>query len=105
MKVQVICENCNKIAELIPVDKESEVNINSINKAFITGLDWDNEIKENWDSDFIADLCAASSNDEIKQLLYNDLTKFVYAETSDFDLCFTCRGCGEQLIMNQFELN
>lgn len=104
MKIQVICEHCNKIAELIPASKESEVNINSINKAFIMGLDWDNEIKENWDSDFIADLCAANSINEIKQLLYNDLTKSIYAETSDFDLCFTCRECGEQLILNQFEL-
>jgi hypothetical protein len=105
MKIQVICEHCNKIAELIPVGKETEVNISSINKAFITGVDWDNESKENWNTDFIADLCAAKSNEEIKQLPYNDLTRFIYAETSDFDLCFTCRGCREQLILNQFELS
>lgn len=105
MKIQIICESCNKIAELIPANGKSEVCINLINHAFIPGLDWDNEIKENWNADFITDLCAAKSNDQVKQLLYNDLTKYIYAETSDFDLCFTCRSCGEQIILNQFELN
>lgn len=105
MKIQVICEHCNKIAELIPTKKENEVNINSINNAFIVGVDWDNEIKENWNDDFITALRATNSNDETKQVLYNDLTKNVYAETSDFDLCFTCRGCGEQVVLNQFLLN
>lgn len=105
MKIQIICEDCYKIAELFPTKKENEVNINSINNAFIVGVDWDNEIKENWNDDFITALRATNSNDETKQVLYNDLTKNVYAETSDFDLCFTCRGCGGQVVLNQFLLN
>lgn len=105
MKIQVICESCSKIAELVPASRENEVNINSIHNDFIIGVDWDNEIKENWNEDFIVDLSETNSSNDIKQILYSDLTKNIYAETSDFDLCFTCRGCGEQIILNQFLLS
>ncbi|MCP2033023.1 hypothetical protein L1279_000006 [Planomicrobium sp. HSC-17F08] len=105
MKIQIICENCNKIAELMPKDKISEVSIHSINKSFNVGVDWDNEILDNFQEDFIADLSQTTSNEATKQVLFQDLTKNIYAETSDFDLCFTCRGCGEQIILNNFCLS
>lgn len=104
MKIQVICERCSKIAKFIPKDKKGEVSIHSINKSFSVGVDWDNEILDNFQEDFIADLSQATSKDATKQVLFEDLTKNVYADTSDFDLCFTCKGCGEQIILNDFAL-
>ncbi|WKA53441.1 hypothetical protein [Planococcus shixiaomingii] len=102
MKIQIICETCNKIAELIPQTNTEEVSIYSINKNFIVGVDWENEIKDNFQEGFIADLSFANSIETTKQVLFQDLTENIYAETSDFDLCFTCKGCGEQIILNDF---
>lgn len=102
MKIQVICESCSKIAEFIPKDKAGEVSIHSINTSFNVGVDWDSEILHNFQEDFIADLSQATSQAATKQVLFQDLTKNIYTETSDFDLCFTCKGCGEQIILNHF---
>lgn len=105
MKIQIICEKCKKIAEYIPKHEMYEVDVHSIKDSFIAGVDWDNEIKENWNEDFIAALTSTHSENETEQILYSDLAKNIYAETSDFDLCFTCRGCGDQIVLNQFALD
>lgn len=55
--------------------QRAKLVINSFNKKIIIGVDRDNEIKENWNADFIANLSAANSNEETKQILSNDLTK------------------------------
>lgn len=62
-------------------------------------------IIDNFLEDFIADLSYTNSVEATRQVLFQDLTKNIYAEISDFDLCFTCKVCGEQIILNNFLLS
>lgn len=104
MRVLVICDICNQIAEYQPENKMNEVSIQSAANKFVVGLDWDNEIKDNINEDFLTDLTESTSIKRTIDILVNDISKNIYAETSDFDICFTCKDCGDQIILNNFAL-
>lgn len=104
MKILLVCDNCNQIAEFQPEHDMYEVSIQSVIKKFLVGLDWDNEIKDNMNEDFLTDLTESASVERTTEILVNDISRNIYADTSDFDICFTCRGCGDQIILNDFQL-
>ena len=104
MKIQIICENCHKIAEFIPRKKDAEVGIRTINQEFLIGVSWKNEVIENFQKDFINTLGKAASNEERKEILEDGITENAFAETIDFELSFTCRGCGDRITLNDFQL-
>ena len=105
MKIQIICENCHTIAEFIPHGKDKEVGIRTVNQNFLVGLSWKNEVIENFQEDFIDKLGKAASNKERKEILEDDITENAFAETIDFELSFTCRGCGDWITLNDFQLS
>lgn len=103
MRILVICDNCNQIAEYKTDHEMYEVGVYSIADKFAVGGDWDNEIKDNINEDFLTDLTESTSIERTTQILVNNITKNIYADTSDFDLCFSCKGCGDQIILNDFQ--
>lgn len=105
MRILVVCDTCNQIAEIQPEHDMYEVSIQSVIKKFLVGLDWDNEIKDNMNEDFLIDLTESNSVEQTTEILVNDIGRNIYADTSDFDICFTCKGCGDQIILNDFQLN
>ncbi|MGI2326431.1 hypothetical protein [Planococcus sp. YIM B11945] len=104
MKIIVMCEACNQAAEYKPEHEMYEVGVYTIEDKFLVGVDWDNEIKDNINEDFLTDLTESSTIERTTEVLVNDITKNIYADTSDFDLCFTCKSCGDQIILNDFQL-
>ncbi|MGL3067078.1 MULTISPECIES: hypothetical protein [Planococcus] len=104
MKIQIICENCSTIAELLPQSKDADVGIRTVNQKFLVGVSWKNEVIENFQEDFIDKLGKATSNEERKEILEDGITKNTFAETVDFELSFTCRGCGDRITLNDFQL-
>lgn len=105
MKILVICESCDQVAEYKPKHEMTEVGIHTIAERFAVGVDWDNEIKDNISEDFLADLTESDSIEKTTEILVNDIARNIYADTSDFDVCFTCKGCGDQIILNDFQLS
>lgn len=104
MRILVICDNCNKIAEYQPKHEMYETSVQSANNKFVVGLDWDNEIKDNINEDFLTALTESTTIEKTTEILVNDVSKNIYADTSDFEICFTCKGCGDQIIFNDFPL-
>lgn len=104
MKIQIICENCSTIAELLPRSKDAEVGIRTVNQTFFAGVSWKNEVIENFQEEFIDKLGKAISNEERKEILEDGISRNTLAETVDFELSFTCRGCGDRITLNDFQL-
>lgn len=104
MKIQIICENCSTIAELLPRSKDADVGIRTVNQKFLVGVSWKNEVIENFQEDFIDKLGKATSNEERKEILETGIARNTFAETVDFELSFTCRGCGDRITLNDFQL-
>jgi hypothetical protein len=103
MKIQVICENCSSIAEFIPKRKE-EVGIRTINKQFRIGVNWKGEVIENVQEGFLKAVGKAASDEERKEIIEEGLSENAFTELVDFDLSFTCRGCGDRITLNDFQL-
>lgn len=76
MKIQVICENCNKIVELVPLTFGQHANIDKIESAFRI-----DEIRLNYDFNV----------DEIEE---------VTAEIEE--LRIDCKSCGNYIVLNEF---
>lgn len=104
MKIQIICENCSTVAEFLPRSKDGEVGIRTVNPEFFVGVSWKNEVIENFQEDFINKLGKAISKEERKEILEDGITSNTIAETVDFELSFTCRGCGDRITLNDFQL-
>lgn len=104
MKIQIICESCSSIAEFIPTKNKEEVGIRTIGHQFRVGVNWKNEVIENAQKEFIEELSKATSNEERKEILEDGLPNNAFAETIDFNLSFTCRGCGDRISLNDFQL-
>ncbi|RLQ92110.1 hypothetical protein [Planomicrobium sp. Y74] len=105
MKILIICESCNQIGEFKSANDMYNVSVRSATDKFLAGLDWDIEIVDNINEDFLTDLTDSSSIEKTIEILVNDITKNIYAVTSEFEICFTCMSCGDQIIMNDFKLN
>ena len=105
MKLQIICENCNTIEEYIPRRQNTEVGIRTVNQNFFVGVSWKNEVIESFQENFIEKLGEASSNEERKEILEDGISENAFAETVDFELSFTCRGCGDRITLNDFQLS
>lgn len=104
MKILISCETCNQTAEYKPKHEMYEVSVRSASDKFVAGLDWDIEIVDNINEDFLTDLTDSSSIERTTDILVNDITKNLYAVTSEFEICFTCMSCGDQIIINDFQL-
>lgn len=104
MKIQVICEDCRTIGELVSPRKNGEAGIHSIAKSFRVGVSWKNEVIENFQEEFISELGKATSNEERKEILEDGISENAFAETIDFELSFTCKGCGNRITLNDFHL-
>lgn len=104
MKILIVCESCNQVGEFKPAHEMYEVSVRSAADKFVAGLDWDIEIVDNINEDFLTDLTDSSSIERTADILVNDITKNIYAVTSEFEICFTCMSCGDQIIMNDFQL-
>lgn len=105
MKIQIICEECKTIGEFIPNKSNGEVGIQTSAPNFRVGVSWTNEVIENVQDDFIEDLEKATSYEERKEILEDGITENAFAETIDFELSFTCRGCGDRITLNDFQLS
>ena len=76
MKIQIICENCNKIVELVPLDRGNHAHMSKIEEEFRIHeieLDYDHAV------------------DEIE-----DVTAQIE------DIRIDCKSCGEYIVLNQF---
>lgn len=104
MKIQIICEECKAIEEFISPRKNGEVGIRTIAQKFPVGVSWKNEVIENFQEEFISELGKAASNEERKEVLENGIAENTFAETIDFELSFTCKSCGDRIILNDFQL-
>ncbi|MBD8015347.1 hypothetical protein [Planococcus wigleyi] len=104
MKIQVICEDCESIEEFDSPKKDGEVGIHSIEQSFRVGVSWKNEVIENFQDEFIDKIGKAKSNKERRRILEDGITENAFSETIDFELSFTCRGCGNRIILNDFHL-
>ncbi|QDY46937.1 hypothetical protein HF394_19955 (plasmid) [Planococcus glaciei] len=104
MKIQIICEACKVIDELTPSKRNGEVGIHSVEKNFRIGVSWKNEVIENFQEEFINELGKATSNKERRELLEDQITENAFSETIDFELSFTCKGCGNRITLNDFHL-
>lgn len=104
IKIQVICEECKAIGEFISPRKNGEVGIHSIIQSFWVGVSWKSEVVENFQEEFISELGKATSNEERKEILEDGITENAFAETIDFELSFTCKGCGNRITLNDFHL-
>ncbi|MDN7242764.1 hypothetical protein QWY14_13200 [Planococcus sp. N028] len=105
MRIQIICEKCSSIAEFLPPRTGEEVGIQTVNKNFRVGVNWKNEVIENVQEEFVKELSEVATNEERKELLEAKLTENAFAETIDFELSFTCVGCGDRITLNDFQLS
>ena len=104
MKIQVICETCSSIGEFIPHRNHEAVGIQSNYRQFRVGLSWQNEVIENVQQEFVEKLGRAATDTDRKKILEDGLSDNAYAETVDFYLSFTSRGCGDRITLNDFQL-
>lgn len=104
MKIQVICEDCNSIAEFIPRRKKERVGIRTINKNFRVGVNWKSDVIDRIQMDFVEALGMAASDEERRAILEEGIPRNAFAEPVDFDVSFTCRGCGNRITLNDFQL-
>lgn len=104
MKIQVICEDCKVKEEFNSTRKNGEVGIHSIAQNFRVGVSWQNQVIENFQEEFIDELGKATTNKERRELLEDRITENAFSETIDFELSFTCRGCGNRLTLTDFRL-
>ncbi len=104
MDVQVICEECQSIGKFQSSAIDGEVGIHSISSHFQVGVSWKSEVIENIQEELLNKLGEATTNHQRKELLEEELAANAYAETVDFELSFTCRGCGNRITLNDFHL-
>ncbi len=104
MEVQVICEECQAIGKFRSSGLNGEVGIHSISQSFQVGVSWKSEVIEHIQDDLIQKLGKATTDTERKELLEEELAANAYTETIDFELSFTCRGCGNRITLNDFHL-
>ena len=105
MRIIVVCDACNQVAEVKREHEMYEASIQAVDDKFAVGLDWENEIKDNMNEDFLADLTESPSIKRTTDILVNKIAMNIYTDTIDFELCFTCKSCGDQIILNDFQLN
>ena len=104
MKIQVTCEDCKALEEFTSPKKNGEVGIHSIEQNFRAGVSWKNKVIENFQEEFIEELGKAKSNKERRELLEDGITENAFSETIDFEMSFTCKGCGNRITLNDFQL-
>lgn len=92
-------------SEIYPSAERLEIGIRSINKPFLVGVSWKNKLIEIVQEEILNELSKAPLNEERKEIPKNKLPANGFAETIDFNLAFTCRGCGDRLTLNDFQLS
>ncbi|ANU10717.1 hypothetical protein A1A1_09666 [Planococcus antarcticus DSM 14505] len=104
MEIHVICKDCKTIGAFKSSKKNGEVGIHSISQSFRIGLSWKNEVIENFQEEFVSKLGKATSNKERRDILEEEISENAFSETIDFEMSFTCIGCGNRITFNDFQL-
>ncbi|ALS78703.1 hypothetical protein ACQKDD_13665 [Planococcus kocurii] len=104
MEIHVICDDCKITGKFSSPQKNGEVGIHSITTGFQVGVSWKSEVIENFQEAFIRQLGKATTDAQRKEILEDGISENAFSETIDFELCFTCRGCGNRITLNDFQL-
>ncbi|AIY05470.1 hypothetical protein Plano_1505 [Planococcus sp. PAMC 21323] len=104
MDIQIICEECETIGKFRSPGQNGEISIHSNSQSFQVGVSWKSQVIENIQDDLVSKLGKAITDKERKELLEAELDRNAYAETIDFELSFTCKGCGNRITLNDFQL-
>lgn len=102
MKVQIICEKCNKVVELTPQTQGQLSSIGVIRDYFSIEEDIDVSLNSDLDENFITSLTEVDSQDEVREILENEITENVEHESNLNELRINCKYCGEYIILNNF---
>jgi hypothetical protein len=102
MKVQFICEDCNKMVELTPQTRGQHVNVQSVNDYFRTSFEIEYDNSDNLEDSFISLLSEASDKQEVREILENEITENVNVDGKLNELRIDCTNCGNYIVLNNF---
>ncbi|MEH6944010.1 hypothetical protein [Bacillus sp. JJ722] len=100
MKIQIICEKCNVIAELNSSSWQNS-NINSINDYFRVQDGYDTSIDSNISNSFIQKIVDANE-EEVEGILERDMLDQIEVDEKLDELEFICNKCGDSISLNSF---
>ncbi|ANU23264.1 hypothetical protein [Planococcus donghaensis] len=104
MDVQIMCKECGTTDKFQSPGENGEVGIHSISQSFQVGVSWKSQVIEHIQDELVNKLGKATTDKERKEILEEELAANAYAETIDFELSFTCKGCGNRITLNDFQL-